>query len=146
MFLPGPVVLHMLRYGHLEFGPQRSGLTLRILTSLLTCMGATKSFLVHLQIRPLLEISTAGWSSDLPHLPWKISKIHSFNFQIVKKKTCLGTYFLLIANCMWSTQVSIIVLLTKFETPVIASESKNFKMELLKPNQACVFVFLLGFG
>lgn len=123
--LPDPAVLHVLRYGYLELAPQRSGLTLRMLTSLLTYMGATKSFLVPLQIRPLIEIPTAGWNADLSHLPWSISKIHCFNFQIVKKKTCLGMYFLLIANCVWSTQFSLIALLTKLETPVIASESKN---------------------
>ena len=125
MNLPDPAVLHMLKYGYPELAPQRSGLTLRILTSLLTYMGATKSFLVPLQIRPLIEIPTAGWSSDLPHLPLRISKIHSFSFQIVKEETCLGMHFLLIASCVWSTQFSFIALSTKFETLVIASESKN---------------------
>lgn len=123
--LPDPAVLHMLRYRYLELGPERSGLTFRILTSFLTYMGATKSFLLPLHVRPLIETRRAGCSSDLPHLPWRTRKIHSFNFQIAKKKTCLGMYFLLIANCVWTTQFSLIALSTKFETPVIASESKN---------------------
>lgn len=121
---PGLAVLHLLRYAYLEFTPQRSGLTFRILI-FLTYMGNTKSFLAPLQIRPLFEISTAGWNSDLPHLPQRISNIHLFNFQIVKKKACLRMYFLLIAGCIWWMQFSFIALSKKSETLVITGESKN---------------------
>ena len=101
MIPPDPAVLPMLRCGYLELPPQRPGLTLSILTSLLTSMEATKSFLVPLEVRPLIEIPVAGWSSYLPHLPWRVRKILTFNFQTVEKKACLRTYFLLIANGMW---------------------------------------------
>lgn len=53
-------VYSMLRYRYLELPPQRSGLSLRMLSSLLTYVEVTKSFLVPLWIMSLIEVLTAG--------------------------------------------------------------------------------------